>query len=53
MAIMWEVVIERPTLVPSPVELEWQRWLVEAMTASTEDAPASEQWGAEDVKPAA
>ena len=53
MAIMWEVVIERPSLVPSPVELAWQRWLVEAMTATSEDAPASEQAGPEDAKPAA
>jgi hypothetical protein len=39
MAIMWEPPVERPALEPTPAELAWKQWLMEAIVAKTGEAP--------------
>ena len=39
MAIMWDPPAERPSLEPTPAELAWKRWLMEALIARGDDAP--------------
>jgi hypothetical protein len=48
MAIMWDPPAERPSLEPSPAELAWKRWLMEALIAKNNDAPAPDK-SAEEV----
>jgi hypothetical protein len=36
MAIMWDPPADRPSLIPSPAEVAWRLWLVQAMSASAE-----------------
>ncbi len=37
MAIMWDPPAERPSLEPTPAELAWKRWLMEALVATNDD----------------
>jgi hypothetical protein len=40
MAIMWDPPAERPSVEPTPTELAWKRWLMEAIVAKTGEAPS-------------
>jgi hypothetical protein len=37
MAIMWDPPAEHPSLEPTPAELAWKRWLMEALIARNDD----------------
>jgi len=41
MAIMWEPPAERLALFPTPAELAWKRWLVQALIAANDEAPTT------------
>jgi hypothetical protein len=56
MAIMWDPPAERSSLEPTPAEIAWKQWLMEAMTAKTNDVPradGSPEEGAPEAAPAA
>ena len=56
MAILWEPPAERPSLEPTPAELAWKRWVMEALIAKNDDVPGpgkSAEDGARDINPAA
>lgn len=56
MAIMWDPPADRVSLEPTPAELAWTRWLLEALTTGKEDVRAPELLAREltsEVKPAA
>ena len=36
---MWDPPAERPSLEPTPAELAWKRWVMEALVANKNDAP--------------
>ena len=39
MAIMWDPPAERPSLEPTPAELAWKQWLMEALAKRNGDDP--------------
>jgi hypothetical protein len=45
MAIMWDPPAERPSLEPTPAELAWKRWVMEALVANKNDAPPTGEGG--------
>jgi hypothetical protein len=40
MAIMWDPPAERPSLEPTPAELAWKQWLLQALITKIEVAPS-------------
>jgi hypothetical protein len=40
MAIMWDPPVERLTLVPTPAELAWKRWVVQALITVDDEDPS-------------
>jgi hypothetical protein len=54
MAIMWDPPGERPSLEPTPAELAWKRWLMEAIVEKIGEAPSDPPaQPAAEIKPAA
>ena len=53
MAIMWDPPGERPSLEPTPAELAWKQWLMEALIAQPDNVAPPETRDREEVKPAA
>ena len=54
MAIMWDPPVERPSLEPTPAELAWKRWLMEAIITKTGEAPTNPpRVPTDEIKPAA
>ena len=61
MAIMWEPPDERPPLEPTPAELAWKRWLMQALIARDDqradarptDTPTADALPAPQCPPAA
>jgi hypothetical protein len=53
MAIMWDPPAERPALEPTPAELAWKRWLMEAIVAKNEVTPGEPPSPATKETPAA
>jgi hypothetical protein len=54
MAIMWDPPAERPSLEPTPAELAWKHWLVQALTTKSDEPPSPAPAEAtQEVKPAA
>jgi hypothetical protein len=56
MAIIWDPPAERPSLEPTPAELAWKRWLMEALIAKNNDMPTSDkpaEEGAREANPPA
>ena len=45
MAIMWDPPAEHPSLEPTPAELAWKRWLMEALIAKNADGPTPGEGG--------
>jgi hypothetical protein len=52
MAILWDPPVERPSLEPTPAELAWKRWLMEAIVARNEAAEATDEHGESPKEPA-
>ena len=56
MAIMWDPPVERLSLFPTSAELEWKRWVVQAIIANPDDVPTDSEATEESpdqMKPAA
>jgi hypothetical protein len=54
MAIMWDPPAERPSLEPTPAEVAWKQWLMEAIVARTGETPTEPPTEpTEEIKPAA
>jgi hypothetical protein len=45
MAIMWDPPAERPSLEPTPAEVAWKRWLMEALIAKNAEMTPSKERG--------